>query len=202
VQSTECTGKQDKSGNPCTPCAQLLKHRVIEGIEDRNRRGFAESTPYQWLTMADAIKLLHQKNAQINQLKLEALNTARSLLSRASDLDAHKRFLMAVGEGNLKHIHRLVSVSRKAGDSIYTILDKCNRAVHGLYHPKSYEEREFQQMFLLHKLGGVAVAEIAHRAFNLPSITVTQQRINTHPLIAFPKMPTDSEMMQNLEHAC
>jgi hypothetical protein len=149
----------------------------------------------------DVIKLLHQKNAQINQLKLSALNMARSLLSRASHLDAHKRFLMAIGEGNVKGIHRLVAVSRKAGESIYTILDKCNRAVRDLYHPKSYEERQFQQLFLLHKLGGVAVAEIAHRALGLPSIEATRRRINTQPLVASPKMPTDPEMMQNLEHA-
>ena len=107
VQSIECTGKKAESGNACSPCAQLLKHRVIEGIEDRNRHGFAESTPYQWLTIADAIELLHRKTAQINQLKLAALNTARSLLLRASHLDAHKHFLMAVGEGNIKGIHRL-----------------------------------------------------------------------------------------------
>jgi hypothetical protein len=201
VQSIECTGKQTESGKPCGSCAQLLKHDVIQGIEYRNRHGVSESTPFQWLTMADAITLLHRKNAQINQLKLAGLNMARSLLSHASHLDAHKRFLMAVGEGNIKGIHRLVSVSRKAGESIYTILDKCNRAVRNLHHPKSYQEQEFQQLFLLHKLGGVAVAEIAHRAFGLPSIEVTRRHINTQPLVASPKMPTDSEMMQNLEHA-
>jgi len=201
VQSNECTGKQTEPGRPCGPCKKLLKNSVIEGIEHRNRHGFSKSTPFQWLTLAEATELLHQKNAQINQLKLSSLNLARSLLSRASHLDAHKRFLMAVGEGNVKGIHRLVSVSRKAGESIYTILDKCNRAVHNLYHPKSYQEQEFQQLFLLHKLGGVAVAEIAHRAFGMPSIEATRQRINTQPLIASPKMPTDSEMIQNLEHA-
>jgi hypothetical protein len=54
---------------------------------------------------------------------------------------------------------------------------------------------------LFHKLGGVAVAEIAHRAFGLPSIKATQRRINTEPLIASPKMPTVTEMLQNLDHA-
>ena len=112
--------------------------------------------------MAEAIKLLHQKNAQINWLKLSGLNMACSHLSRASHLDAHKRFLMAVGEGDIEAIHRLVSVSRRAGESIYTILDKCSRAVQNVYHPKSYQEQDFQQLFLFHKLGGVAVAEIAH----------------------------------------
>lgn len=150
--------------------------------------------------MANLADVLSQKNAYINQLKLSSLNMARSLLSRASHLDAHKRFLVAVGEGNIKGIHRLVSVSRKAGESIYTILDKCSRAVQNVYHPKSYQEREFQQLFLFHKLGGVAVAEIAHRAFGLPSIEATRHCINTKPLVASPKMPTITEMIQNLDH--
>src|SRR5258705_8240591 len=59
VQSTECTGKWTEPGSPCSPCAQLLRHSVIEGIEDRNRNGFSEKTPFQWLPMADVIKLLH-----------------------------------------------------------------------------------------------------------------------------------------------
>jgi hypothetical protein len=111
VQSVECTGKWTEPGSPCSPCAQLLRHSVIEGIEDRNRNDFFEKTPFQWLTMADVIKLLHQKNAQINWLKLMGLNMACSLLSRASNLDAHKHFLMAVGEDNIQGIHRLVSIS-------------------------------------------------------------------------------------------
>jgi hypothetical protein len=201
VRSIDCKGKQTESGGPCDSCKGLLKHNVIEGIEDRNRDGVSENTPFRWLTVANLADVLSQKNTYINQLKLLSLNMARSLLSRASHLDAHKRFLVAVGEGNIKGIHRLVSVSRKAGESIYTILDKCSRAVQNVYHPKSYQEREFQQLFLFHKLGGVAVAEIAHRAFGLPSIEATRRRINTKPLVASPKMPTITEMIQNLDHA-
>jgi hypothetical protein len=91
------------------------ENSVIEGIEHCNRHGFSKSTPFQWLTLADTTELLHQKNAQINQLKLSGLNLAWSLL-RASHLDTHKHFLMAVGEGNVKGFHRLVSVLRKAGE--------------------------------------------------------------------------------------
>lgn len=98
---------------------------------------------------------------------------ARSLLSRASHLEAHKRFLVAVGQGNINGLHRLVSTSRRAGESIYSIMEKCNLAVQGLYHPKSYLEREFQQSFLFLKLGGRSVAEIGHRAFGLPSLEAT-----------------------------
>lgn len=202
VRSTDCERKRGtQSGKPCDPCHELLKHKVIEGIEHRNQHGFSENTPYHWLTVAELTNMLNRKNAQLNHLKLSGLNMARSLLSHTSHLDAHKRFVMAVGKGNVKGLHRLVSVSQNAGESIYTILDKCSRAVQNVYRPKSYQEREFQQLFLFHKLGGIAVAEIAHRAFGLPSIEATRQRINTNPLAASPQMPTMTEMIQNLDHA-
>ena len=105
VQSTKCMGKRTESGSPCSPCAWLLKHHIIEGIEDCNKNGFSKDTPFQFLTMADTIKLLHQKNTQINQLKLAGLNMARPLLLCASHLDAHKHFLMAVGKDNIPGIH-------------------------------------------------------------------------------------------------
>ena len=174
VCSTACKRKHRPLGKPCDPCCKLLEHKMIEGIEDRNRHGFSKNTPYHWWTAAELVNMLNRKNNQLNHFKLSELNMARSLLSHASHLDAHKQFVMAIGEGNMKGLHRLVSVSRKAGESIYTILDKCNHAVQNVYHLKSFQEQEFQQLFLFHKLGGIAVAEIAHHAFGLPSIKVTQ----------------------------
>ena len=158
VQSTECTGKQTESGSPCGPCAQLLKHHVIQGIKDHSKHRFAKDTPCQWLTMADMIKLLHKKNIQINQLTLTGLNMACSLLSHASHLHAHKCFLMAVGKGNIEGIHHLMKSRR---EYIHNF-GQCSHAVCNVYHLKSYQEWEFQQLFLFHKLGSVAVAEIVH----------------------------------------
>jgi len=154
-----------------------------------------------WLTMADITTILHLKNEQLNQLCLAGLNMARSLLTRARQITALNRFVIAVGEGKVPRMHSLVSISRKAGDSIYAILEKYDRAVRQVYRPMSYEEQDFQRVFLFHKLGGVAVAELAHRAFGLPSIGTTRRHIVTQPLVASPKMPTIAEMTQNLEHA-
>jgi hypothetical protein len=80
-------------------------------------------------------------------------------------------------------------------------VEKCNLAVQGLYRPKSYQEREFQQSFLLLKLGGRTVAKIGHQAFGLLSLKATQHCIGTQPIIASPKMPTRTEMDSNLDHA-
>ena len=98
-------------------------------------------------------------------------------------------------------MHSLVSISQKAGDGIYAILEKYDQAIHQVYHLMSYEEQDFQRVFLFHKLGGVAVAELAHHTFSLPSIGTTCHHIITQPLVASPKMLTIVEMTQNLEHA-
>lgn len=201
IRSTRCTEKRGKDNGPCGFCLDLLNHSVIEGIQHRNLHGVLPNTPYIWLTMHETATLLRRKNAQINRLKLAGLNMAKALFVRARHIDAYKRFVVAVGEGKIPRLHTLVSVSRKAGDSIYAILEKCNRAVREVYRPMSYQEQDFQQLFLFHKLGGVAVAELAHRVFGLPSIETTRRHIATEPLVASPKMPTLTEMKKNLDHA-
>lgn len=149
--------------------------------------------------MTSVRDILDQKNVYINKLKLSGLNMARSLLSRARVIEAYKRFVHAVSEGNVPRIHTLVSISRKAGDSINTILEKIDKAARDAYRPLSYKEQDYQQVFLFHKLGGVAVAELAHRIFGLPSIDTTRRHIVTRPLTASPQFPTLEEMLQNLE---
>ena len=140
IRSNECSQRPSESNGPCDSCSKLRKHRVVEGIEDCNWHGVPISTSYQWLTVAQLTDALHRKTAEVNKLKLLSLNMAHSLLSRASHLDAHKQFLIAVGQGNINGLHRLVSTARHAGESIYSIVEKCNLVVQGLYRPKSYQE--------------------------------------------------------------
>ena len=103
-----------------------------------------------------------------------------------------------MSEGNVPHLHTLVSISCKAGDSINAILEKIDKAARDAYHPLSYKDQDYQQVFLFHKLGGVTVAKLAHWIFGLPSIDTTRHHIITCPLTASPKFPTLKEMLQNL----
>ena len=66
--------------------------------------------------------------------------------------------------------------------------------------PLSYEEHNYQQLFLFHKLRGVAVAELAHCVFGLHSIETTWCHIVMKPLIALPRRPTLPKMLDNLNH--
>lgn len=106
-----------------------------------------------------------------------------------------------MSEGNVPHLHTLISISHKAGDGINTILEKIDKAACDAYHPLSYKDQDYQQVFLFHKLRGVAVAELTHWIFGLPSIDTTCHHIVTCPLTASPKFPTLEEMLQNLRVA-
>lgn len=168
-------------------------------IEKRNLKGPVDSTPYKWLTAAQAEDVLHRKIALINRLRLAGTNTAQALLSRVRELTAYKQFVVAVAEGSVARAHAVVSISLRAGDGIHTILEKFNCAARDVYRPLAYEQQDYQRLFLFHKLGGVAVAELAHRAFGLPSIKATHRHIVTHPIIASPGKPNLREMARNLD---
>ena len=167
----------------CLPCSSLLNHNVIDGIQHWNKHGVAPNMPYKWHTMASITVVVQTKNEHINKLKLAGLNMAQSLLSWACHLEAHKCFLLAVGEGKVARLHTLVSVSQKVGNGIYSILEKINQAVQDVYHPLSYEEHDYQQLFLFHKLRGVTVADLAHHAFGLPSIKTTVVDNQSPPVV-------------------
>jgi hypothetical protein len=102
-------------------------------------------------------------------------------------------------KGDVPRLHSLVTTQLKNGRSIFTILDKISKACTQVYHPKNYSDADYQQLFLFHKLGGVTVAELAHRTRGLPSIDATQRYIKPQRLTPSPKMPTLIEMSSNLE---
>ena len=202
IRSDDCKSKISGGSDEavaCSPCLKLLTHPIIQGIIERDALGARENTPYQWLSHHHISELLHHKNQQINALKLTRLNLERSLLHRARSLSDFKRFVFAVSRGNIPRLHSLVATAQKRGSSINRILELINLAVQQVYKPKSYSEIDFQRQYLFLKLGGRQVAELAYRTSGLPSRDVTLEHIQTKPLIVSAKMPTLSEMTENLK---
>lgn len=166
---------------------------------ERIVQGPHQNASWRYYTVENLINLLHAKNTQINRLKLKQLNLEQSLLVRARHLAAFKRFLFAVAKGDIPRLHSLVATMIKDGAAIFAILDKNFMASNQLYHPKNYADSDYKQLFLFHKLGGRAVAELAHRTRGLPSIDSTRRYIRAQPLFPSPKMPTVDEMSTNLD---
>src|ERR1700691_5801012 len=89
------------------------------------------------------------------------------------------------------------------GASIFAILEKIDMVCHQVYSPKGYSEVNYQKLFLFHKLGGIAVAELAHHILRLQlkplstmfvfSLSSHYQKFQHHlkwPTISFPPRPS------------
>ncbi|PBK90076.1 hypothetical protein ARMGADRAFT_1032672 [Armillaria gallica] len=71
-------------------------------------------------------------------------------------------------------------------------------AAKGVYHPKSFTEEEEMLAVLFWRLGGVRLAEIAHRALNLPGMTTIRDRSTVPPIRPSYGLPTTTEIEKNI----
>ncbi|KAK6977813.1 hypothetical protein R3P38DRAFT_2809893 [Favolaschia claudopus] len=196
VRSHEC---KVISTDVCYPCQRLLRHPVITRMLERNEDGIHPNTPFAYLTIDDTQNLLHKKNAQINGLKLAGLSLGRTLLRRATHLEAYSRLRIAISRNDVPRIHAIVGNDLKHGASIFKTLGNIGHASDKNYHPKSYSHAEHQLLYLLLQLGGHAAADLGHRCLGLPSINATKRHIATKPLTVSPRSPLMKEMRHNLE---
>ncbi|KZP10387.1 hypothetical protein FIBSPDRAFT_700742, partial [Athelia psychrophila] len=104
-----------------------------------------------------------------------------------------------VAKGDVPRLHSLVTMMINNGASIFAIVNKIAMANDQLYSAKGYTDADYKQQFLFHKLGGRAVAELAHRTHGLPSMEATRRYMRTLPLLPSTKMPTIEEMSLNLD---
>jgi len=188
----------DKSPLPCVSCRSLHNHIVIMGIRHRTLDGAHENTPWSYLGIMQLVRLLDQKNQQIDGLRLRGLNTGRALAFRDRCLDGWKRFAVAIGSNNLPCLQVLINVELRNGAGVFGLLSKIDRAASTNYRPRSYEEADFQCSFLFWKLGGRSAANIAHRTLGCPSIDSARRHVGTKPLSTSPGMPTLAEISSNL----
>ncbi|KZT31417.1 hypothetical protein SISSUDRAFT_995152 [Sistotremastrum suecicum HHB10207 ss-3] len=183
----------------CNACNHLQYERVVIGIIERNADGAAEHTPYAYLTSYQLRELLECKNEIINEIRLKILNMARSLLVQATHINEYKRFVIAVGRGDVPRLHALVSTALRGGASVDTILRRIQLALNEQYEAKSYTEDEYELEYLFLTLGGRPLAELAHRTLGMPSINTAKEHVATHSIKASPSTPTVDEMLENLD---
>ncbi len=115
----------------CPPCASLKDNNNLKGIIARMKEGIAANTPYLYHGISGLTKLLQQKSQRIEAQHLHGLNQARTLVVRATALDNHKRFLVAMSSGELSCVHRLVRIALAQKKGIRAILDLLDRAAEG-----------------------------------------------------------------------
>ncbi|TFK79418.1 hypothetical protein K466DRAFT_505593 [Polyporus arcularius HHB13444] len=198
------TGVPSRSGSdsigPCRNCEQLQSNHAVTGIVDRMRNGIHENTPHPYLPFASLGDLLRRKNTQIDRLRFENLNMARTLLIRGRTIDGYKRFVHAVASSDLHtRVHKVVSIARSNSMSVHAIVARLDQANARVYSSRTYDEIDYQQAYLLWKLGGQRAADLGSRALGLPSLSATRRKFTSSPIIASATFPTVEEMLENLE---
>jgi hypothetical protein len=78
------------------------------------------------------------------------------------------------------------------------MLELIKKAAEGTYHPKSFDEKDDLQGLLFLRLGGARVADIAHRIFGTPSVSVIRSCTTIPQILPSPSFLTHSELEQNI----
>jgi len=192
------TGKDGRL-SPCSHCQHLHDHNIVTGIRFRLLDGAHEKTPWAYLTVAQLYNALERKSHENNKLKLASLNAARKIDTRNRHLQAWKRLAIAIGREDIPRVRSLIAKECKNGHSVFSMLEKVDRAALKLYRPRGYEEADFQRAFLIYKLGGRAAAAIAQRTLGIPCINSAKKRIVTASIHSSAGIPTTREILSNLE---
>ncbi|KAF8164425.1 hypothetical protein BJ912DRAFT_801995, partial [Pholiota molesta] len=100
---------------------------------------------------------------------------------------------------DMPRIRALIGTQVRAGASVYTILEKVDKAALRQFSPKGYERADYECKFLILKMEGTSAANVAHRSLGLPSIDATKRHIATVPLQASARFPTHQELSSNLQ---
>ncbi|KAF8913253.1 hypothetical protein CPB84DRAFT_1742605 [Gymnopilus junonius] len=175
--SSKC---KQKAPSPCSACANIRNHDIILGMLHCSDKSVHPSTPWGFLGAHHLQESLRKKSIKNNQLKLQALNTAQKIVE------------------DIPRIRSLMVMQHRAGASVFTILEKIDKAARRAYSPKGYQIADFQHTFLIYKLGGRAAADITHHSLGTPSIDATKCHIITAPLQSSSGFPTSAELSANL----
>jgi hypothetical protein len=173
---------------------------MLKGIILRSKEGVHENANLMYQPPAALVEILRKKNVVIQNLRLGLLTSSRNLLTQAASMSDYKRFVVAIGSGEVKRVDRVVCACLKQKRGIRGMFDAFVRASKGAYNPAKSEEDDMIGLAVL-KLAGVRVAEVAHRALGLPGVTTLRNRMITPPLTASPGAPRVEEIQKNIE-AC
>ena len=83
----------------------------------------------------------------------------------------HQRVLMTLAEKDVRQLRQLVSVCIRQKRSISFIIEKVNKAMHGLYSPKGYTELDHDVCSFGLLAGGPRLLHVLHQTSGLPSIS-------------------------------
>ena len=142
------------------------------------------------------IKGTHQRSSSVSPLR--GLNQAKKLLSKATVMSDRKHLLMAIANGKVSRVGRVLSIGLCHKKGTQGLLALYVAAAEGHYHPRSFTKEEDMKVLLLWKLGGNRIAQINHRASGAPSVSYLRSRSTMPPIVPLHIYPTVHEVQMNV----
>ncbi|KAH8993073.1 hypothetical protein EDB86DRAFT_2805800 [Lactarius hatsudake] len=199
IQAKLCRKPLISKGSACEDCRALTSIPLYVNIMDRIRHGIHENAPLVYHGIGGLVEVARRKIGQVRQLRLTKLNASRKLLGKATALDDHKQWIMAIASGRVDRVASLVQAGLKHRAGIKSMIQQYERAAEKLYRPKGYSNEDLMRSIVMLRLGGARVAEFAHRSLSLPSISTIRHNTVLRPLIVSPSVPMVSEIEENIK---
>ncbi|KAH9003694.1 hypothetical protein EDB86DRAFT_2798425 [Lactarius hatsudake] len=198
LHARKCENRDLDENGLCQPCRALLSNLKFKKVLDRIENGVNEKAPYKFHGLAGMTETARKKDRTIDLFRLRRTNDAKKLVRGEGTITLHRQVLLAMSNGNVPRLDRVLRVASDRRMGVAAILDLIQKAGCGLYRPKGFTEKEDLQTLLFLRLGGQRVAEIAHRMFGIPAPSTVRRRTMIPPLICSPSYPLARDLETNL----
>ena len=192
-----CTGVVAGNGR-CKQCDDLGNNQYLQKIVARLTNGVHENSTLVYHGIGGLIDIVHRKTRTIDLLRLCRLNDMKKLVGKEGVIDMHKQMMLALSSQRIPRIDHVLRVGFRRGASIHTMLELIKKAAEGTYHPRRFDEEEDLQALLFLRLGGARVADVAHRIFGTPGLTMTWTHTIIPRILALPSFPMANEIGYNI----
>jgi hypothetical protein len=117
-----------------------------------------------------------------------------------SKLDDYRRLIMLLSQHKIGGVSTILEIGIRNGASPAALYAKLERAINGLYSPRTgWTTREFDIAFLAAALGGARLLYVFQKADSYPSNATLKRRKPIPELLVSTGVPNDPEISQNLK---
>ncbi|KAJ7192653.1 hypothetical protein GGX14DRAFT_701343 [Mycena pura] len=196
-----CRGQYTRSDRTeCSNCSSLTDNATLAGILHRIVDGVHENTPLAYHPIAQLVEIVRARGQEAVRMRLTRLNDSQRLFRVMTTIDNYKELTMAIASGHMTRISDTLESGLRNHAGVRGLVMLMKRAVSGQYKASnSLAEKSLGLLFL--RLGGQRLAEIAHRALGLPSVSTLQRSTVIRPLLPSSGKPTVLEIEANID-AC
>jgi hypothetical protein len=199
IQAKLCHRPFVSRGSACEDCCALTSMPLYVGIMNQIQNGVHENAPLIYHGVGGLIGVARWKTEQVRQIQMTKLNTSQKLLGKATALDNHKQWILAIASGRVDRIASLVQAGLKHRAGIKALIQEYEHAAEKLYQPKGYTNEDIMRSIVMLQLGGTRVTEFAHHSLSLPSPTTIRRNTVMPALIVSPSAPTIPEIEENIQ---